>query len=894
MSWWRFFARRKRDLHEEIEAHLRMAVRDRVERGETLVEARATAAKEFGNVPLVKDVTRETWGWQWLESGLQDLKYALRRLLKSPGFTIAAIATLALGIGANTAIFELLDAVLLQSLPLRNPQELAVVRVVDMDKARGSYSIAYPVVTNPIWEKLREDHQGFSEIAAWANTGFSRDSGGDARFVNGLWVSGDFFRVLGVRAIQGRVFTAEDDRRGCGLPGAVISYGFWQQEYGGGPVLGRKLMLNDKPVEVIGVTPASFFGVDVGRTFDVALPVCSQPFLNTRNRLDSSTQWWLSVIGRRDPSWPVKRVAAHLGAASPAIFAATLRPDYPVESVKDYLAMKLTAAPSAAGVSMLRETYSDPLRFLLGISGLVLLITCANLASLMLARTSAREREMAVRLAIGAGRSRLIRQVLSESLLLSLAGAVAGAVLARTLSRGLVAFLNTANNPVSLDFKQDWRLFAFLLAVSLVTCVLFGLAPALRASRTAPGAAMKTGGHGMTASRGRLGFRGALVVSQVALSLVLLFTALLFTESLRNLLTDDPGFQAKGVLIAWLDFTRLQIPLDRRAVFQRELLDRIRAIPGVDVAADTDIVPLSGEGWGNTVWMDGRDGTQRKDSNFSSVSPQYFKTLSIPMLAGRDFNENDTIQSPRAAIVNEAFARLLGLGENPIGMRFRREATPTSPEQVNEIVGLVKDTKYSSIRRPAAAIAYLGITQDKDADNSMQVLVRSKLPMETVEAAIRRTVHEVSSGISFNFTGLQDQIGQSLLAERLLATLSGFFGALAVVLAMIGLYGVMSYTVAERTSEIGIRMALGARRADVTAMILRKAATLLVVGLALGAGLSLAAASAASALLFGLKPRDPVTLAIAAAVLAAVALGASYLPARRAAALDPIASLKDE
>ena len=894
MSWWRFFARRRRDLDEEIEAHLRMAVRDRVERGETLAEARAAAAKEFGNVPLVKDVTRETWGWEWLERTMQDLKYALRRLLKSPGFTIAAIATLALGIGANTAIFELVDAVLLQSLPVANPQELAEVRVVDMDKARGSYSIAYPVVTNPIWEKLHEDHQGFSGIAAWRTTGFSRDSGGDARFAQGLWVSGDFFRVLGVRPIQGRVFTAEDDRRGCGLPGAVISYGFWQQEYGGGPALGRKLMLNDKPVEVIGVTPASFFGVDVGQSFDVAVPVCSQPFLETRNRLDASTQWWLSVIGRLDSSWPVERVAAHLGAASPAIFAATLRPDYPVESVKDYLAMKLTAAPSAAGVSMLRETYSKPLRILLGISGLVLLITCANLASLMLARTSAREREMAVRLAIGAGRSRLIRQVLSESLLLSLAGAVAGAVLARTLSRGLVAFLTTQNNPVSLDFKQDWRLFAFLLAVSLVTCVLFGLAPALRASRTAPGAAMKTGGHGMTASRGRLGFRGALVVSQVALSLVLLFTALLFTESLRNLLTDDPGFQAKGVLIAWLDFTRLQVPLDRRAVFQRELLDRIRAIPGVDAAADTDIVPLSGEGWGNTVWIDGHDGTQRKDSNFSSVSPQYFKTLSIPMLAGRDFNENDTIQSPRAAIVNEAFARQLGLGENPIGMRFRREATPTSPEQVNEIVGLVKDTKYSSIRRPAEAIAYLGITQDKDAESSMQVLVRSKLPMDTVEAAIRRTMHEVSSGISFNFEGLQDQIGQSLLAERLLATLSGFFGALAVVLAMIGLYGVMSYTVAERTSEIGIRMALGARRADVTAMILRKAATLLVAGLALGAGLSLVAASAASALLFGLKPRDPATLAIAAAVLAAVALGASYPPARRAAALDPIAALKDE
>jgi predicted permease len=707
-------------------------------------------------------------------------------------------------------------------------------------------------------------------------------------------VSGDFFRVLGVKPIQGRVFTAQDDRRGCGLPGAVISYGFWQQEYGGGPALGRKLMLNDKPVEVIGVTPPTFFGVDVGESFEVAVPVCSQPFLQTKNRLDSSTQWWLSVIGRLDPSWTVKRVAAQLGAVSPAVFAATLRPDYPVESVKDYLAMKLTAAPSAAGASMLRETYSDPLRFLLGISGLVLLITCANLASLMLARTSARDREMAVRLAIGAGRWRLIRQVLSESLLLSLAGAVAGAVLAHTLSRGLVAFLNTANNPVSLDFKQDWRLFAFLLTVSLVTCVLFGLAPALRASRTAPGAAMKTGGHGMTASRGRLGFRGALVVSQVALSLVLLFSALLFTESLRNLLTDNPGFKTKGVLIARLDFARLQIPVDRRGAFQRELLDRIRAIPGVDAAANTNIVPLGGSGWGNTVWIDGHDATQRRDSNFSGVSPQYFKTLGIPMLAGRDFNESETIQSPRAAIVNQAFARLLGLGENPIGMRFRREATPTSAEEVNEIVGLVKDTKYNRIRRPAVAIAYLDIAQDKDAENSMQVLVRSKLPMETVDAAIGRTMHEVSSGISFKFDGLQDQIRQSLLAEQLLATLSGFFGALAVVLAMIGLYGVMSYTVAERTSEIGIRMALGALRADVTAMILRKAATLLLAGLALGAVLSLAAASAASALLFGLKPRDPMTLATAAAVLAAVALGASYLPARRAAALDPIASLKEE
>ncbi len=889
MNRWRSLKGRRSDLDDEIESHLRMAVRDRVERGERLEDAEAAVAREFGNVPLVKDVTRGMWGREWLEIAAQDLKYALRRLVKSPAFTIAAVATLALGIGANTAIFEILDAVLLQTLPVKNPQELAQVRIVDMDKARGGVFSGYPVVTNPIWEKLREDHQGFSGIAAWEDAEFSRDSGGDARFANGLWVSGDFFRVLGVRPIQGRVFTAEDDRRGCGLPGAVISYGFWQQEYGGGPAVGRKLMLNDKPVEVIGITPANFLGVDVGRSFDVAVPVCSEPMLEAKSRLDSSTIWWLSVIGRRDLSWSVERVAAHLGATSPAIFAATLRPDYPVESVKDYLAMKLTAEPSAAGVSMLRDQYSDPLRFLLGISGLVLLITCANLASLMLARTSAREREMAVRLAIGAGRWRLIRQVMTESLLLSLAGALAGAALAHALSRGLVGYL-----AVSLDFKLDWRLFAFLLTVSLVTCVLFGLAPALRASRTAPSAALKTGGHGMTASRGRLGFRGALVVSQVALSLVLLFCALLFTQSLRKLLADDPGFQAKGVLIASLDFARLHIPVEKRSAFQGQLIDRIRAIPGVNSAAETNIVPLGGSGWGNSVWVDGHDSTQRKDSNFSSVSSGYFETLRIPMVAGRDFNDRDTAQSPRVAIVNEAFAKELGLGANPIGIRFRREATPSSPEEVNEIVGVVKDTKYRHIRRPAGAIAYLNIAQEKDAENSMQVLVKSGLPMETVEASIRRSIREVSSGISFEFGGLQEQIRQSLLAERLLATLSGFFGALAVLLAMIGLYGVMSYTVAERTSEIGIRMALGAQRRDVTAMILRKASELLAVGLAVGIGLSLTAASAASALLFGLKPRDPVTLATAVGVLAAVALAASYLPARRAAALDPIASLKDE
>jgi predicted permease len=882
-------ARVEDEIDAELREHMAMCIADNVAQGMSREEAERDARRRFGSPVAMRERVTAEDAALGLESLWHDVRGALRVFVKSPGFCFVVVATLALGIGANTAIFELIDAVLLRSLPVKNPQELAQVRIVDMQKARGAVSSGYPVVTNLIWEKLREDHQGFSGIAAWRDVDFSRDTGGDARFVNGLYVSGEFFRVLGVRPVAGRVFTAEDDRPGCGPPGAVISYGFWQQEFGGRPALGEKLKLNDKSLAIIGITPANFFGAAVGSNFDVAVPICAQPYLESNNLLNASTQWWVSVIGRLDPGWSVQQVAARLGASSPGIFASTLRADYPQESVKDYLAMKLTAEPSAAGVSMLRETYSDPLRFLLGIAGLVLLITCANLASLMLARTTSRERDMAVRLAIGAGRWRLIRLVLGESLLLSIAGAVAGAALASALNRGLVAYLG-----VSLDVKLDWRLFAFLLGISLLTCLLFGLAAAMRAWRMAPGAVMKAGGRGMTASRGRLGFRGALVVSQVALSLVLLFSALLFTESLRNLLIDDPGFQAKGVLVARLDFTRLQIPVDGRTAFKRQLLDRIRVIPGVDEAADTNIVPLGGSGWNNMVWIDGHDSTGQQDSNFSSISPNYFNTLRIPVIAGRDFNDDDTSQSPRVAVVDETFAKKIGLGPNAIGARFRREATPSSPEQVYQIVGLVKDTKYHSIRRPVEPIAYLALAQDKDMENDMNVLVRSRLPMDAVEQAVRGTLHDVSSGISFDFGGLQDQIQQSLLAERLLATLSGFFGALAVVLAMTGLYGVMSYTVTERRTEIGIRMALGAQRTNITAMILGKAATLLGVGLVLGAGLSLAAASAAGALLFGLKPRDPVTLAGAALLLAVITVVASLVPSVRAANVNPIDSLRAE
>ena len=878
-----------REIGAELREHIAMSIDDNVSQGMSREQAEREARLRFGNPVVMSERVSAEDAALGLSSLWYELRSAMRVFTRSPRFSLVVVVTLALGIGANTALFELLDAVLLQSLPLKNPKQLAQVRIADMGKARGNFNSDYSAVNNPIWERLRESHPGFTGIAAWHEEGFTRDSGGDAHFASGLYVSGNFFRVLGVVPVAGKVFTAQDDRPGCGLPGAVISYGFWQRQFGGHEGLGQKLMLNDKPVEIVGITPAGFFGVAVGHEFDVAVPICSQPYLETVDRLNSSTQWWLSIIGRLDPEYSVRQVAAQLQAISPAIFASTLRPGYPPESVKDYLAMKLTAEPTPAGVSVLRDMYSDPLLFLLGIAGLVLLITCANLASLMLARTTAREKEMAVRLAMGARKWQLLRLVLGESLLLSLAGSLAGAAFAQALRRGLVAYLGT---PVSV--AMDWRLFGFLMGISLLTCLLFGLGAALRASSVAPGAAIKRGDPRMTTSRGRLGFRNALVVSQIALSLILLFSALMFTRSLHNLRTDDVGFTTQGVLIVRLDYTRLQLPVERREPFARELLARIRSIAGIDGAANTNIVPLGPSGWGNNVWVDGHDSNSRQESNFSSISPKYFETLHIPMVAGRDLSEGDTNGSQRVAIVNEAFVHKLGLHGNAVGARFWREATPSNPAQLNEIVGLVGDTKYHRIRMPAGPIAYLALSQDPDADSSMQVLVRSKMPMGAQEQAIRVALHEVSAGISFDFQGMQQQIEQSLLADRLLATLSGFFGVLAVVLAITGLYGVMSYTVAERTAEIGIRMALGARRADITAMMLGKAVVLLAEGLVLGAILSLTVASAASALLYGLSPRDPTTLVGAASLLTLVTVAASLIPSMRAANVSPSASLRSD
>jgi putative ABC transport system permease protein len=830
-----------------------------------------------------------------METFWQDLRYGVRLLRLNLGFTAVAVLSLALGIGANTAIFQLLDAVRLRTLPVRDPQELAVVRIADRKWASGHFASRYSHLTNAMWEQIRDRQEGFSSIFAFEPTTFDLAVGGEARNAQGVFVSGDFFKVLEVQPLLGRLLTAADDRRGCGAPGAVISYSFWQSEYGGQmAAIGGKISLEGHPFPIVGITPPGFFGVEVGRSFDVAVPICSEPVISGEDSLlDKRHGWWLASMGRLKPGWTIERATAQLSAISPAVLEVTVPPVYTPENVKHYLEYRFAAFPADNGFSELRGEYESPLLTLLAIAGSVLLIACANLANLMLARGSAREREVGVRLALGASRVRLLRQMLVESLLLAAIGALVGAGIAQLLSRFLVAFLSTQGAPVFMDLRADWRVFAFTAGLAVLTCVIFGLAPALRSTRVAPVAVLKAAGRGMTSGRERFGLRRVLVVSQVALSLVLLVGALLFVRTLRNLLTLDPGFRQEGVLVATVDFSRLKIAADRRLEFKRELLERVRALPGIQDAADTRIVPVSDDSWNDNVFIEG-DEKRNLTPWFNRVSPGYFQTMHTPILAGRDFDVHDTSSSLKVAIVNETFAREALKGQNPIGVNFRQETYLDRPSPTFRIVGLVKDSKYAAMREEPVPLVYLAMAQDDRPQNSQQFLIHASVPPSVALPEIKEAILQSGPETIIEFHTLQTQIRDSLLRERLMATLSGFFGFLAVLLATIGLYGVISYTVARRTNEIGIRVALGAQRGHVIGMIMREAGILLTLGVVVGAALSVVAARTAASLLYGLKAHDPSTVIIAVAAITLVTVAASFLPARRAAGLDPLAALREE
>jgi putative ABC transport system permease protein len=895
---------------EEMSQHLEQRFDELVAQGHAVVDARAMVLNELSEgTQLERDLLRverqvrfepappETFSLSAVITRLnKDLRYALRSLRLNPGFSTIAVLSLALGIGANTAIFQLLDAVTLRSLPVKNPGELMLIKVPVAQGRTGSAHGSAPYFSNAIWEQIRDQQQAFSGLAAWNSTGFNMADRGRARGARGLYVNGDFFNALGIRPVLGRVFSTNDDHRGCGLPGAVISHGYWQKEFGGKEsAVGSKLMVEGHPVEVIGVTPPGFYGVEVGRSYDVAVPICSEVLINGEySILERHDGWWLAIIGRLKPGWSAAKATAQLEAISPAIFQATLPANYRPDQAKQFLGWKMAAEPAGTGLSRLRRAYQYPLWILLAIAGTVLLIACANLANLMFARANAREREIAVRLALGASRLRLLQQLLMESLLLSAIGAVAGVLLAQALTRVLVSFLSTQFGSVTLDLGLDWRVLGFTGAVAVVTCLFFGLMPAIKSTAIPPIVAMKAGSRGITGGRERFGLRRILVVAQVAMSMVLLVGAFLFVRSFQNLAHLNAGFQQTGILVTDLDFTQLSVPMTERNAFKQNLVDRLQALPGVTAAAAVEVVPISGNAWNEDVHFDNSGQDVHEIVNFNRVTPGFFRAMNTAFIQGRDFGRENTPTSSAVAIVNESFVRKVLKDAEPLGRIFRVEEGAGKPESPYQIIGVVKNTKYNDMRDDFGPIAYLARSQDKKPDTGVSVIVRSDLALEALTGSVEHEVTQINPAIGIQFSVLKTQIRDTMQRERLMASLSGFFGLLAGILATIGLYGVISYMVVRRRNEIGIRMALGADRGRVLALIMREAATLLTIGLVIGAGLSLASTRAAASLLFGLKPLDPLTMILAGVSLAAVAAAASYFPAFRAARIHPTEALREE
>ena len=899
------------EIVEELAQHLEDRYQELMATGVREEEARRTVLQELASPDLLADelrrvereVRREPMALgpasrkNILADLWQDLRYSLRMLAKSPGFVTVAFLTLALGIGANAAIFQLVDAVRLRTLPVKDPQCLAIIHLKTDLWMQGNFMGPYAQFTYPLWQQVGERQHAFSSIAVWSGDQTNLATGGEMDIAHDIWISGGFFTVLGVHPFLGRLISPSDDQPGC-AGGVDLSYAFWQQRYGGAAsAIGKTLTLNGHPVPIVGVTPPGFYGVSVGDRFNLAVPICAEPIIyGEYSRItsrDARHDWWLAMIGRLKPGWSLARATAQLAAIAPAALHETIPPQYDAEHVKHYLAFKLEALPAANGFSNLRQRSSTSLWLLLGLSGLVLLIACANLANLMLARASTRGREIAVRLALGASGGRLIRQLLAESALLAIAGAAGGGLLAAALSRFLVALISTPDNPIFLDMPTDWRVIGFVTGLAVLTTILFGLMPALRAGSVPPGSVLKTGGRGMTAGREHFRLQRILVAAQVALSLVLLAGALLFARSLENLMTRPLGFQQSGVLVANIDFTRLNLPEARRNPFVRELLDRVRTVPGVAAAATSNRSPVNGNSSNDGILAE-NDITG--DMSWEDrVSPGYFQTMKISLLAGRDFNQNDSAHSPKVAIVNQVFVKkFLSRSKNAIGQQFRLDASPGMLKPYYSVVGVVGNSVYNDLHEPFVPVVYFPRAQDEHPGVGVTFLIRSRVSTASLANSVKNAIAGVNPEIDIQFRVLRTQIRETLMQDELMATLCAFFGALAVLLAAIGLYGVISYTVAQRTNEIGVRMALGAQRSGVIWLILGEVSVLIGIGIVMGAGLTLAGAKAAGSLLFGLKAHDPLTLALAVFILTAVGLAASFVPARRASRVDPMVALRYE
>jgi putative ABC transport system permease protein len=832
---------------------------------------------------------------------MQDVRLAVRSLRATPIVTAVAILSLALGIGANTAIFSLVDSLLLRTLPVPEPGRLVLLSTAARRNPSG-WSI-------PLWEEIRRRPELFEKVAGWSPTRLNLATGGQTQFVDGIWATGSFFQTLGVRALLGRTFSEDDDRPGGG-GGAVmvISYGFWQRHFGGAPdVIGRRLIVGDVPVSIIGVTPAEFSGIDVGRAFEAAMPFNDEPLVNGRDSMLAVSVFAPMIIARLKPPQTFESATAGLRAAQPALRDAVAPPIAGASGadsyIRDALQSPFTLVPAATGQSFLRSRYTQPLIIILSAAALVLLIACLNVANLLLARATARQHELSLRVALGASRWRLVRSLLAESALLA-AGAVGlGMLLASWGSRLLIRQLSTETRPLSLDVTIDWRLLAFAVAIALTTLALFGVAPALRASRADPMNALKEHARG-SAGDSRPGFAAALVVAQVALSLVLVAMAGLFIQTFTSLARRDLGFAGDALLVVQIESRRaIDNPRERVPTYER-VRDAVRAVPGVLDAALSNLTPLADVVFDPPIDVSGsRPLTPRERSTYAYlITPRWFSTFGVGLVAGRDFVESDRAGAPLVVIVNQAFAKKFLNGVSPLDHTITLPAAMYAPAPTTglRIVGMVADAVYGSMREPLQPTMYLALAQHDGAffmrggPESISLNVRAA---QGSPARLTKSIAAAIAGVNPRLTvtahPLTTQIDDALARERVVAMLGGFFGAMALLLAGLGLYGVTSYAVSRRRTEIGIRMALGAAPAGVVRLVLSRVTLLVGMGVAVGASVSIWAAKLVAALVYGLEPRDPLTFIGAALVLSMVGALAGWLPARRAARIDPAQVLRE-
>ena len=874
------------ELDEEIRIHLDLLTADYRRRGMSPEQARHAARRAFGGVEPMKERYRESRGIALLDDLLRDVQYSIRGLCRNPSFTSVALMTLALGIGANTAIFALVNGLLLKSLPVREPAQLALLGDVNRESPAWNYAM---------WEQLRGRRELGEGAFAWAPEQFTIGLGSESRTVDGVWASGEMFDVLGVAPRLGRLLTRADDVRGGGSSGpvAVISHDVWQRLFGGAAdVIGKTLRVDSFPVTVIGVSPPSFLGPDVGRRFDLALPIGAEPLLHgTNSSVDRLARFWLRIMVRKRADQTFESNAAALRRLQPqlvnTIVSAGLQPQ-----LGEMLRSPVTLTPAARGRSTLRDQYRRPLLILMAVVSAVLLLACVNIANLLLARASARRQEMSLRLSLGASRSRLARLLLTEATLLSLVGAAIGFLLSQSIGRLLMRQLSTEQAVVFVDLTPDSRVMLFTSLVAVTTAFLFGTVPAWQAGRTDPAEVLADQRRGVGGG-GRMPIAAALLAVQVALSLTLVVGAGLFIRTFAGLALRSLGFSKERVLVV-----TVSKPANRDNPAQLvDLYDRVvsavRSVPGIQQAALSDLTPMGDGSRVTGVRLPGAPaGGAEQMAATNVIGPGWLDTYGMRLLAGRDFSAADRIDAPAAALVNETFTRQFLAGRNPVGavvdVGFGRDL-----QRVN-IVGLVQDSVSESMRDPVLPTVLTAASQRVAGRTSVNVSVRSAhAAPASLSSSIAAAVASVDPSLVVRFRTLQDQVDAAIRQERITAIVSGFFGVVALLLAGVGLYGVTAYTVGHRRAEMGVRLALGAARSGVIRLVMRSISFPVTAGIVAGAILSLWSSRFASTLLWELEPNDPATFAAAATLLVAVAMVAAWLPAWRVSRINPATVLRD-